>query len=193
MVQKHTSPFIRSVFQMTVSHLKALQPPAMPPNLLSLSTDQAAYVASFAPWHAGLYKTESKIKTKHILKLDQGTKSYWMGITNQMIVLTWNSFSVFGNTAMMSYNLIFADVDLYKGRKQLLPWILADAKAMHNDYDQNNGKKNLFSLSSTKPKQIITQLHNRSLLWAILWSHSFSFWGLSYPPSKALTPFASIM
>jgi len=77
-----------------------------------------------------------------------------MGITNQMIVLTWNSFSVFGNTAMMSYNLIFADVDLYKGRKQLLPWILADAKAMHNDYDQNNGKKNLFSLSSTKPKQI---------------------------------------
>lgn len=24
----------------------------------------------------------------------------------------WNSFSVFGNTAMMSYNLIFADVDL---------------------------------------------------------------------------------
>lgn len=138
-------------------------------------------------------KWETKVKTKHVLKLAQGTESYWMGIADQMIVLTWNSFSVFGNTAMMSYNLIFADVDLYKRRKQLLPWILADTKAMHNDYYQNNEKKIPFSLSSTKTKPIIIQLHSRALLWAILWSHSFSYWGLSHPPSKALTPFALIM
>lgn len=87
-----------------------------------------------------------KIKTHHVLRLAQGTKSYWMSITDQMIVLTWNSFSVFGNTAMMSYNLIFADVDLYQRRKQLLPWILAEAKTMHNDYNQNNEKKTPFSL-----------------------------------------------
>lgn len=54
------------------------------------------------------------MKTKHVLKPAQGTSSYWTSIIDQMIVLTWNSFSVFGNTAMMSYNLIFADVDLYK-------------------------------------------------------------------------------
>lgn len=68
-----------------------------------------------------------------------------MSITDEMIVLTWNSFSVFGNTAMMSYNLMFADVDLYKRSKQLLLWILTDDKAMHNDYNQNNKeKKTLF-------------------------------------------------
>lgn len=51
---------------------------------------------------------------------------------------------------MMSYNLIFGDVDLYKRSEQLLSWILADAKAMHNDYYQDNEKKIPFSLSLLK-------------------------------------------
>lgn len=76
-----------------------------------------------------------------------------MSITDEMIVLTWNSFSVFGNTAMMSYNLTFADVDLYKRSKQLLPWILTDVKAMHNDYNQNNEKKILFPCKVLKQSQ----------------------------------------
>lgn len=77
---------------------------------------------------------------------------------------------------------MFADVDLYKRSKQLLLWILTDDKAMHNDYNQNNKEKKPFSLSSTKTKPIIIQLHSRFLQW----SHSFSIGGLSHQFTKTL-------
>lgn len=60
---------------------------------------------------------KNKTKTKHALKLLRDTDCLCQFYNNLQIVLTWNNFSVFGNTAMMSYNLMFVDVDLYKGRK----------------------------------------------------------------------------